>query len=73
MKEENPIKKKPNNDYLRYSGLGFQLAATIGLGVFIGVELDKWLKTSKPWFTIGCSLLFLVVGFYAAFKDLLKK
>ena len=72
MKDETPI-KKPNNDYLRYSGLGFQLASTIGVGVFIGVELDKWLKTSKPWFTIACSLLFLVVGFYAAFKDLLKK
>ena len=72
MKDETPI-KKPINSYLRYSGLGFQLAATIGLGVFIGVELDKWAKTSQPWFTIGSSILFLVVGFYASFKDLLKK
>ena len=72
MKEESPI-KKPINTYLRYSGLGFQIAATIGMGVFIGYELDKWLKTSKPWFTIGCSFLFLIVGFYLAFKDLMKK
>jgi F0F1-type ATP synthase assembly protein I len=72
MKEESPI-KKPANAYLRYSGLGFQIAGTIGLGVFIGIELDKWLKTSKPWFTITCSFLFLIIAFYLGFKDLLKK
>jgi F0F1-type ATP synthase assembly protein I len=72
MKEETP-NQKPINSYLRYSGIGFQLAGTVGAGVFLGVELDKWLKTSKPWFSIGCSILFLVAGFYLAFRDLLKK
>jgi F0F1-type ATP synthase assembly protein I len=72
MKDETP-NQKPINSYLRYSGLGFQLAATIGVGAFLGIELDKWLKTSKPLFTMGCSILFLVAGFYLAFRDLLKK
>jgi F0F1-type ATP synthase assembly protein I len=72
MNEQSPI-KKPTNVYLRYSGLGIQIAITIGLGVFIGIELDKWLKTPKPYFTIVFSFLFLVIGFYLGFKDLLKK
>ena len=72
MKNEAPI-KKPVNTYLRYSGIGIQLAVTIGLGVFIGMELDKWQKTSQPWFTISCSILFLIIAFYLAFRDLLKK
>ena len=72
MIEETP-KDKPVNSYLRYSGIGFQLAGTIGVGVFLGVELDKWLHTSKPWFTIGCSILFLVAAFYVVFRGLLKK
>ena len=72
MKDETP-KEKPINSYLRYSGIGFQLAGTIGIGVFIGYELDKWQKTSQPWFTIGCSILFLVAGFYLAFRELLRK
>ena len=72
MKEEPPLKKR-DNSYMRYSGIGFQLAATVGAGVFIGVELDKWQKTTQPWFTISFSILFLVAGFYLAFRDLLKK
>ena len=72
MKNETP-KEKPINSYMRYSGIGFQLAGTIGVGVFIGVELDKWLKTSKPWFTMGCAFVFMSAGFYLAFRDLLKK
>ena len=65
--------QKPVNAYLRYSGIGFQLAATIGIGVFIGVELDKWLKNTKPWFTVSFAILFMVAAFYLAFRDLLKK
>ncbi len=57
---------------MRYSGLGFQIAGALAVGAFIGYELDKWLKTSKPYFTMLCSVLFLFVGMYAAFKDLLK-
>ena len=69
----NPTPKKPDNTYLRYSGLGFQIAATIGIGVFLGYELDKYLHTTKPWFTVAFSILFLAAGLYLGFRDLLRK
>lgn len=72
MKSELDKGKTEVNNYLKYSGLGFQIAGTIAVGVLIGYELDKWLKTSGPYFTLGFSLLFLVVGFYVGFKGILK-
>ncbi|MDB5284636.1 MAG: hypothetical protein JWO06_3711 [Bacteroidota bacterium] len=60
------------NNYLKYSGLGFQIAGIVGTGVFIGYELDKWQKTSAPYYTLGCSVIFLVLGFYVGFKGILK-
>jgi hypothetical protein len=70
---DKPTPQKPDNQYLRYSGIGFQLAATIGAGFFLGYELDKWQKTTTPYYTLGFSILFLVVGFYVMFKELMKK
>ena len=67
-----PNPQKPDNSYLRYSGIGCQLAATIGVGVFLGYELDKWQKTAQPYYTIACAILFLVVGFYAMFRELMR-
>ena len=70
---DKPTPKKTDNSYMRYSGIGFQLAATIGAGFFIGYELDKWQKTTTPYYTLGCALVFMVVGFYVMFKELMKK
>ena len=69
---DKPTPKKPDNLYLRYSGIGFQLAATIGVGVFIGYELDKWQKTTTPYYTIAFAVVFMVAGFYVMFKELMR-
>ena len=69
---DKPTPQKTDNNFMRYSGIGFQLAATIGVGFFLGYELDKWQKTTQPYFTIGFSILFLVVGFYAMFRELMR-
>ena len=57
---------------MRYSGIGFQLAASIGLGVFIGYELDKWMHTSKPYFALLFGTLFLGAGLYLTIKQLMQ-
>ena len=70
---ENKDNKKPEvNNYLRYSGLGFQIAATIALGVFIGYELDKWAKTSGPYFTLAFSITFMIAGLYLGLRNVFK-
>ena len=53
--------------------MGFQMAATIGLGVWGGISLDNYLQLKFPIFTIVLSLVGVFAGIYIAVKDLLKK
>lgn len=65
--------KKEVNNYLKYSGIGFQIMGVVAVGFLIGYGLDKWLQTSKPYFTAVISVLFVVLALYIAFKDFLRK
>ena len=70
MKEEFKTGKVGIKNYLKYSGFGFQIAATIGAGVFIGYQTDKWLHTSKLYFTLGFSFLFVVLALFVGLKGI---
>ena len=48
----DPKKQKPSSSHLRYSQLGIQLVAGIGLAAWGGVELDKYLGLKFPAFTL---------------------
>jgi F0F1-type ATP synthase assembly protein I len=53
---------------MRYASLGTQLLVAIGLSVFIGIKLDKWLKTSP---LLACILPLLVL--FGIFYKLMKE
>ncbi|WP_404818028.1 AtpZ/AtpI family protein [Reichenbachiella ulvae] len=48
--------KKPAYNYLRYSGLAFEMLAFILLGVWGGIKIDEWLELKYPIFTIFLSM-----------------
>ena len=50
-------KKKPTNNYMKYTSLGFEFLACILLFVGIGYGLDSWVETERPWFMLVFSLL----------------
>ncbi len=62
--------KKSANIYLKYSGLAFQLGATIAIGAFIGYKLDEWAQFDKQYLTALFALVFTLAGLYIALKDL---
>ncbi len=64
---------KPPVNYMRYAAMGTQMLVTIGIGVFIGIKLDRWLNLKFPVFTVVLSLVSVVAAMYLAVKDLLKK
>ena len=64
MKNEN----KPIHKYLKYSGLGFQLIATIIIFIWLGMELDKKVNPASKMFTLIGALLGIVGAFYFMFK-----
>ena len=72
MKKPFDESKKEINNYLKYSGLGFQIAGIVAVGFFIGYELDKWLHTGKPYFTAFVSIAFVFLALYVGLKDFLK-
>lgn len=72
--EQSPQKKKRQpSDYGRYSTMAFQMAATVGLGVWGGIKLDEYFHFETPAFTIGLSFFSVVVGLWLLVKDFLKK
>jgi|HubBroStandDraft_1064217.scaffolds.fasta_scaffold990328_1 hypothetical protein len=46
---------------MRYAGLSGQVAAAVGVAVWLGVKADKWLKVSFPIFSLGVPLLVIVL------------
>ena len=57
-----------NKELLRYAGLGTQLLVAIGISLFAGMKLDKWLHAS-PLFTVALPLLILIGIFYKLVRE----
>lgn len=71
MKKINQDDKNKANSFIRYSSIGFQMMAIIGLGVWGGIEADEALKTS-PLFTVLLSIISVGAAIYHAIKDFIK-
>lgn len=70
---QNSKRASSNNAYIKYSGLAFQMLAVILVGVFGGMQLDKFLNIQFPLFTLLLSVGGLIGSMYLLFKDLMKK
>ena len=58
--------------FVQYSGIGIQMLATIGAGVYAGMKLDAWQGNKTPGWTIGLSLLAIFASLYLFIKQLPK-
>jgi F0F1-type ATP synthase assembly protein I len=65
-------KKKPPNDFIKYSGMATQMAITILAGVFGGRELDAKFAMETPVFTLVGSLLGVGAALYFLIKDFIR-
>jgi len=67
------VKKTSNNtSFFKYFTLGFQILATVLLGVIIGQWLDRKFHVENNWFTIGFSLLMIIVAMIQVVRTILK-
>ncbi|WP_343031382.1 AtpZ/AtpI family protein [Xanthovirga aplysinae] len=62
--------QKQFDQYLRYSGLAFQMMATISIGVWGGIKIDEWMGNEFPIFTVVFSLLAIVGAIVSVIKSL---
>lgn len=66
-KNENGIRK-----WMIFSGIALQMGFIIGLGAFIGVQLDKKYPNEYSSFTIICSLSGVFLSLYVVIRQLTK-
>ena len=71
-KHQRPQSQNQINEYVKYSGLAFQMAALILLGYWVGGKIDAWLDLRIPVFTIILIVTFIVLSIYSLIKSLPK-
>jgi F0F1-type ATP synthase assembly protein I len=64
------LDNKATKTYMKYSGMAFQIAAYVLVGIFVGRQLDKYFATAKPYFTALGAILFLVAFLIKLINDL---
>jgi len=70
MDEEQ--KNQPNY-YLKYSGIAFQMLATIGFSAWAGIKLDEYYAVKNHWFTIFLLLFGVIGSIYFVVRSLIQK
>ncbi|MCG6188166.1 AtpZ/AtpI family protein [Maribellus maritimus] len=70
--KQNKPKKKLDN-FIRYSSLGFEMMAIIGIFTFLGYKIDQWMKNEFKGFTLGLMVFSVIVAIIYGTRNLLKK
>jgi len=65
-------KKKPSSEYLKYTGLAFQMLVVLLGGWCIGSLIDTRLGLTKPYIALAFSMLLLIGLFYKLYRDLMS-
>ena len=73
MESRQPPNKNNYNDLLRYASMGTQIFVALGLAVFIGLKVDRWLKISAPLLVLVLPVIVLVGIIYKIIKETSKQ
>jgi hypothetical protein len=74
MNDLNTNRQKPRFDsFIRYSSLGFEMMAIIGLFTFAGYKTDQWLNNEFRGFTLGFMIVSVILAVLYGVRNLLKK
>jgi hypothetical protein len=70
---EQPKSRSNSSELMRFAGLGAQIFATLGIAVFAGYKLDKWLRISLPLLVWLLPLIAVSATIYKLVKDTSKR
>jgi hypothetical protein len=63
----------PNNDLLKYAGMATQFLATLGVAIFMGYKIDRYLQWKFPLLTLLLPIIALTSLLYKIYIDSSKK
>jgi len=73
MKTPNKEDKNFRNNFVKYTGIFFQMLVVIGLFAFIGYKIDEHRNSRTPIYTEGLSLVGFIISIYQVVKQLNNK
>lgn len=71
-KQTKPKSKQPNA-FIKYSNMGFVMAAAIGGFMYGGMKLDEYQENETPGWTIVGAMVGVTAAMYYVIKDFIKK
>lgn len=69
---QNSKKPKPYNSYLKYSGLGIQMAVTIYLGHQLGLYLDDHFEISSGLWSKIITMVAVFLSTFVIIRQVIK-
>lgn len=73
MKPTDDNRKNRFDNFIRYSSLGFEMMAIIGIFTFAGYKIDQWLKNEFRIITLILMIFSVIIAILYGVKGLLKK
>lgn len=70
--EEDDNNQRPLDAYVKYSGLGFQMIAIIGVFAFAGYKIDESAHHQVRWVTAVLALIGVFISLYIVIVSLKK-
>ena len=67
---EDDENNKSRNNYLKFSGVGFQMIAIIGMFTFAGYKIDESAHHTVKWVTAALSLTGVFISLYVVIRSL---
>lgn len=68
-KDKKETVRKKSHEYLKYSGMAFEMIIIMGLFTFAGTKLDVYFQTSQKYFTILGVILGTVFALVFTLRD----
>ena len=69
----DPQKDKKATNFVKYTGIGFQMLATIGIFAFAGYKIDNYRNSEKLIFTALLGLSGVIISLYQIIRQLNSK
>ena len=76
MAENEPDEKggkPPLNDYVKFTGMGFQMVAIIGIFTYAGYRIDLSAHHQTKWVTAVLALAGVFIAMYVVISSLKKR
>jgi ATP synthase protein I len=70
--EQDENDSRPLNAYVKYSGMGFQMIAIIGIFAYAGYKIDQSANHQVKWVTAILSLVGVFISMYIVIVSLKK-